>query len=189
MKFRIALAIALTSTGLQSQPATSATMAPVEIKKTELAPGIYQFTVAADGYVEQLNSVAVVNDADVLVFDTTTRPSTARTIRAEIRKITRKPVRFVVNSHWHPDHWSGNEVFAEANPEVEIIATEKERDFMLNMAALWPANLPKSLEAQEKSVAEQFASGKRPDGSPSLLSFGRRSNASFNRFATWSANS
>jgi len=113
-------------------------MAPVTISKTELAPGIYQFQVASDGYVEQLNCVAIVNDADVLVFDTTTRPSTARTILSELRKITPKPVRFVVNSHWHPDHWSGNEVFAEANPELEIIATEKERDFMLNLASFGP---------------------------------------------------
>jgi len=140
-------------------------MAPVTISKTELAPGIYQFQVASDGYVEQLNCVAIVNDADVLVFDTTTRPSTARTILSELRKITPKPVRFVVNSHWHPDHWSGNEVFAEANPELEIIATEKERDFMLNLASFWGSYLPKSLAGQEKSDAEQFASGKRPDGS------------------------
>ena len=145
-------------------PAASS-FAPVEISRTELAPGIYQFTVASDGYVEQLNCVAIVNDADVLVFDTTTRPSTARTILAEIRKITPKPVRFVVNSHWHPDHWSGNEVFAAANPALEIIATEKERDFMLNFSAFYPSYIPKSLAAQEKAVAEQFATDKRPDGS------------------------
>jgi glyoxylase-like metal-dependent hydrolase (beta-lactamase superfamily II) len=128
-----------------------------------LAPGIYQFTVASDGYVEQLNSVAVVTDADVLVFDTTTRPSTARQIIAEIRKITPKPVRFVVNSHWHPDHWSGNEAYAAAFPGLEIIATEKERDLMLNLSAFYPSYIPKGLAAQEKSVAEQFATGKRPD--------------------------
>lgn len=138
----------------------------VEIAKTQLAPGIYQFTVASDGYVEQLNCVAIINDADVIVFDTTTRPSTARTILQEIRKITTKPVRYVVNSHWHPDHWSGNEVFADANPDLEIIATEKERDLMLNTAAMWPRNLPKALDGQEKSVAAQFASGRRPDGTP-----------------------
>ncbi|WP_028969479.1 MBL fold metallo-hydrolase [Sphingomonas sp. URHD0057] len=140
--------------------------APVEIARTELAPGIYQFTVASDGYVEQLNSVAIVTDRDVLVFDTTTRPSTARTILEEIRKITPKPVRFVANSHWHPDHWSGNEVFAAADPDLEIIATEKERDFMLNFSAFYPSYIPKGLAAQEKSVAEQFATNKRADGSP-----------------------
>jgi cyclase len=143
-----------------------APMAPVSISTTELAPGVYQFTVASDGYVEQLNSVAIVTDVDVVVFDTTTRPSTARQIIARIRKITNKPVRYVVNSHWHPDHWSGNEAFAAAFPGLEIIATEKERDFMLNMTSLWSSYLPKALHDQEKSVAEQFASGKTTNGEP-----------------------
>lgn len=165
MKLRIAWALALVPIGTAGGlPAAQPAMAPVEIAKTELAPGVYQFTVASDGYVEQLNSVAVVNDDDVLVFDTTTRPSTARTIRSEIRKLTPKPVRFVVNSHWHPDHWSGNEVFLEAHPGLQIIATEKERDFMRNTAAMWPGYIRKALEGQEKAVAEQFASGKTTDG-------------------------
>jgi len=143
-----------------------AAMAPVEISRTEIAPGVHQFTVASDGYVEQLNSVAIITDEDVLVFDTTTRPSTAKSILAQIRKLTPKPVRFVVNSHWHPDHWSGNEVFAAANPDVEIIATEKERDFMLNTAAFWSPYLTKALADQEKVVAEQFTSGKTTAGEP-----------------------
>ena len=151
--------------GASPSPSHTAT-APVKIAHIKLSPGIHQFTVAADGYVEQLNSVAIINDEDVLVFDTTTRPSTARKILGEIRKITRKPVRFVVNSHWHPDHWSGNEVFAAANPGLQIIATEKERDFMLNTAAMWPGYIRKALEGQEKAVADQFASGKTTDGAP-----------------------
>ena len=146
--------------------AASAVAAPVEISRTDLAPGIYQFTVASDGYVEQLNSIVIVTDEDVLVFDTTTRPSTAKTILGEIRKLTSKPVRFVVNSHWHPDHWSGNEVFAAANPDLAIIATEKERDFMLNTAAFWSPYLTRALADEEKSVADQFASGKTTAGQP-----------------------
>ena len=43
-----------------------------------IADGVYQFITAPDGYVPNGNSVAIVNDADVLVFDTFTRPSTAR---------------------------------------------------------------------------------------------------------------
>src|SRR5206468_211846 len=96
----------------------------------------------------------------------TTRPSTAEQIIAEIRKITDKPVRFVVNSHWHPDHWSGNQAYAAAFPGLEIIATEKQRDLMLNMTSLWPKLLPQELADEEKSVADQFASGKDTNGDP-----------------------
>src|SRR5947199_8413070 len=90
---------------LSAAPPARTQYAPVSIARTELAPGIFQFTVASDGYVEQLNSVAIVNDADVLLFDTTTRPSTADQIIAELRKTTAKPVRFVVNSHCPPYLW------------------------------------------------------------------------------------
>jgi cyclase len=144
-------------------PRTTAS-APVEVKTTKLADGVYQFTVASDGYVEQLNSVAVVMASDVLLFDTTTRPSTARVILAQIRRLTGKPVRYVVNSHWHPDHWSGNEVFADANPQLEIIATEKERDLMLNLTSLWGVYLPSSVKAAEQTLADEERTGVTASG-------------------------
>jgi glyoxylase-like metal-dependent hydrolase (beta-lactamase superfamily II) len=40
----------------------------------------------------------------------------------------------VANSHHYPDHWSGNEVLVEAFPNLEIIATEESRRYMLNIA-------------------------------------------------------
>ena len=134
--------------------AAAAQSVPVTVTRTQLADGIHQFSVASDGYVENLNSVVIVGDPDVLVFDTTTRPLTARTIIAEIRKLTAKPVRYVVNSHWHPDHWIGNVAFAEAFPGLEIIATEQERNYMLNMSASWAKTLPPQVDALAKALAE-----------------------------------
>src|SRR3984957_11872042 len=110
----------------------------VAVQKVQIADGIYQFITAPDGYVPNGNSVVIVNQNDVLVFDTFSRPSTARTVLTEIRKITNKPVRYVVNSHHHPDHWSGNEIYAEAFPGLEIIATEQTREFMETVANSWP---------------------------------------------------
>src|SRR5208337_2471659 len=79
--------------------APSSAQTGVAVQKVQIADGIYQFITAPDGYVPNGNSVVIVNENDVLVFDTFTRPSTARTVLAEIRKITDKPVRYVVNSH------------------------------------------------------------------------------------------
>src|SRR6185503_13242515 len=95
------------------------------IQKVVIADGIYQFTASFDQYVGNCNSTVIVNEQDVLVFDTNTRPSTARAILAEIRKITDKPIRYVVNSHWHPDHWSGNEVYAQAFSCQQIGANQE----------------------------------------------------------------
>jgi len=140
--------------------------AQVAIEKVQIADGVYQFITARDGYVPNGNSVVVVNKDDVLVFDTFTRPSTARTLLAEIRKITNKPVRYVVNSHWHPDHWSGNEVFAQKFPGLEIITTEETRQFMLNIANAWPAMYKAQLEKDRADVEQEISTGKEADGTP-----------------------
>ncbi len=134
------------------------------LQKVQIADGIYQFVTAPDGYVPNGNSVVIVNENDVLVFDTFTRPSTARTLLAEIRKITDKPVRYVVNSHHHPDHWSGNEVFAQAFPDLEIIASEESRQFMLNIANAWPPVFTNNLRKDEADFDKEVSTGKVSDG-------------------------
>ena len=135
-----------------------------DIKRVEVADGIYQFMTVRDSYVRQLNSVVIVNKHDLLVFDTNTRPSTARLILAELRKLTDKPVRYVVNSHWHPDHWSGNEVFAEAFPGVEIVSTEQTRQFMQNVAGAWPGRFNAELRKAQTALEEEISTGKLEDG-------------------------
>jgi cyclase len=136
----------------------------VAVQKVQIADGIYQFITAPDGYVPNGNSIVIINENDVLVFDTFTRPSTARTVLAEIRKLTDKPVRYVVNSHHHPDHWSGNEVYAEAFPNLEIIATEDTRRFMLNIAKAWPPVFTENLRKDQAELDKELSSGKESDG-------------------------
>ncbi len=149
---------------LLSSGALAAADPEINIQMTVLAEGIYQFTTAADGYVEQLNTVVVVNERDVLVFDTNTRPSSARHILAEIRRITDKPVRYVVNSHWHPDHWSGNEVFLEAFPNADIIATADALHYMRYAAPPWPARFHRNYQQAQADFDKERDTGKHADG-------------------------
>jgi cyclase len=135
-----------------------------DIRKIVIAEGIYQFMTIRDSYVRQLNSVVIVNENDVLVFDTNTRPSSARLILMEIRKITDKPVRYLANSHWHPDHWSGNEVYAQAFPGLEIIATEQTRQFMQNVANAWPGKFNAELKKVQSALEKENSTGKQVDG-------------------------
>jgi cyclase len=138
----------------------------VAVQKVQISEGVYQFITAPEGYVPNGNSIVVINEKDVLVFDTFTRPSTARTVLDEIRKITDKPVRYVVNSHWHPDHWSGNEVYAQAFPSLEIIATEETRQFMLNTANAWSPEFATTLLTDQADLDKQSTSHKDSDGIP-----------------------
>jgi len=55
------------------------------------------------------NGAFIVNDDDVLVVDTHYRPSYARELMGEIKKVTPLAVRYVVNTHWHNDHTQGNQ--------------------------------------------------------------------------------
>ena len=135
-----------------------------DIRKIVIADGIYQFMTMRDSYVRTLNSVVIVNDNDVLVFDTNTRPSSTRIILDEIKTITDKPVRYVINSHWHPDHWSGNEVYAKAFPGVEIIATEQTRQFMLNVANGFPVRFRTELNGVQTTLEKEMSTGKEDDG-------------------------
>lgn len=57
---------------------------------------------------------------EVLVFDSFNLPEAAEDMRAAIDRLVGKPVRYVINSHWHGDHIRGNQVFAGA----AIIATD-----------------------------------------------------------------
>jgi cyclase len=136
------------------------------VEKVVIANGIYQFKASYDGYVSNCNSTVIVNKDDVLVFDTNTRPSTARAILAEIRKITRKPVRYVVNSHWHPDHWSGNEVYAGEFTGLEIIATEETLRYMKNVSPAFPALFSAALKRQQAAFDKEMSSGMQSDGTP-----------------------
>lgn len=70
----------------------------------------------------------------MLVFDSNGTPSAADAVVTEIRKLTPHPVRYVVNSHWHWDHWYGTEAYTRAFPGVEVIAHEKTRMMMAGPA-------------------------------------------------------
>lgn len=67
------------------------------------------------------NSVFIVNDEDVVVVDTNLGPASARRTLAALRRLTGKPVRWVVNTHWHEDHILGNQVYRDAFPGVEFV--------------------------------------------------------------------
>ena len=74
------------------------------------------------------NAGFVIGDDGVLVIDTFQDPRPAKTLLAEIRKLTPLPIRFVVNTHYHLDHVNGNDVFAAAG--ATIVAHRNVRAWM-----------------------------------------------------------
>ena len=97
---------------------------------TKVADGIHA-AVAAPAYKVNSNTAIIESDDGVIIVDTHSKPSAARVIVERLRDITTKPVRYVINTHFHWDHWHGNEVYPAAYPGAEIITNQITREAML----------------------------------------------------------
>ncbi len=104
----------------------------VQIKVTKVAGTVYMLE-GAGGNI----GVSVGGDGIVIV-DNQFAPL-AEKIQAALKGITDKPVRFVINTHWHSDHVGGNAYFQKQGP---IIAQENVRERMKTGAAAAGRNIP-----------------------------------------------
>jgi glyoxylase-like metal-dependent hydrolase (beta-lactamase superfamily II) len=117
---------------IAAQPLAAQALPPrpsiLTYRTVKVAEGVYAFITPEErsGF-QSGNSVVIVGDDGVLVFDTGNIPSSTRRQIAEIRRLTPQPVRYVVNSHWHPDHNLGNSEYRAAYPGVRIVGTSATR--------------------------------------------------------------
>jgi glyoxylase-like metal-dependent hydrolase (beta-lactamase superfamily II) len=113
------------------------------------------------------NTLIVVTSEGVVVFDTGHSADTARRTIAEIRKLTKQPVRFVVNSHWHDDHVFGNQAYEEAFPGVQFVAHRETRADMISQSV--PSLKTHGVEYWKKMMdgfQERLAKGVTSDDKP-----------------------
>ena len=83
----------------------------------EIAEGVW--FVSGNGKVQTMsNAMVLVGEFDVLVVDSHVTPAASRALLDSLSVITDKPVRYLVNSHYHFDHAHGNQSFPQG---VEII--------------------------------------------------------------------
>jgi len=151
-----------------SRPLAGEAPPDTSLTKEVLGEGIYLFRApSALDLWTATNVVVIVNDDDVTVFDSNTRARTARMVIAEIRKITPKPVRTLINSHWHQDHWSGNDEYVKAFPGLQIVATTETRDYMKHMGSRFFAEGLNAQAARQRAALDTAVrTGKQHDGSP-----------------------
>jgi len=123
----------------------------------KIADGVY-YATATGSMVTGSNNVLIVGDRDVMVVDTGTSPAAARAFVEDIRMITNKPVRYVVNTHFHYDHTNGNQVYAG---KADIIAHEYVKDALQNRDVLHTepfktsqlTNVPNRIDTLKKQIA------------------------------------
>ncbi len=83
--------------------------APLPFTLQSLGHGVYA-AIDMDGKAGA-NAGFVIGDDAVAVVDTFQRPAAAEALLQAIRAKTSLPIRFVINTHYHIDHVSGNRIF------------------------------------------------------------------------------
>lgn len=103
------LALAIGSSSAQEVAGTKAH----EVIFRQVAPDLY-FLFDFD----LSNAAFLVTDEGVIVIDTRQHPRDGQDLLDHIRKVTDKPIRWVVNTHFHGDHNYGNSVFKAAGATI-----------------------------------------------------------------------
>src|ERR1700730_18706742 len=119
----------------------------------KVADGVYA-AIAKPGGLASGNAGFVIGDEGVLIFDTFYTPAAMEELIGEIQALTKLPIRFAVNSHYHLDHTGGNQVLVARG--VPIIAhdnvlkwqTTKNKRFL-------PA--PEDLQKRRADAAKQLS--------------------------------
>jgi cyclase len=130
MRVRVTAAFALFIAGWLWIDARAQTNAPIVSgahRFEKVTDGVY-YATASGTMTVGANSPIIVTDTEAIVIDSEITPAAARALIADIKAITDKPVKYVIDSHYHYDHAFGNQVFG---PDVQVIGHENTRKRLL----------------------------------------------------------
>ncbi len=151
------LALLITLAGVQSQRQPAGTDHNGKAYRfNKVADGVYH-AVGTGALTVVGNSSFIVNDDDVIVVDDHVSPAAAWVLLDEIKTLTNKPVRTVINTHFHYDHAHGNQVF---DKDVAIIGHEFTREMLMGGKSLqmplykgYVTGLPGQIENLKQRIA------------------------------------
>ncbi len=95
---------------------------------TKVADNVYSYVDvknAAPGNSFAANAGIVIGSDGILVVDTLISAKEARKFMADIKKVSSKPIRYVVDTHYHLDHAFGNGEFARAGATIISHAADR----------------------------------------------------------------
>ncbi len=117
---------------------------------TKITDDIYYASGYALGGVQM-----VITDQGLVIIDTTESKETAKVILEEFRKITDKPIRYIIYTHGHVDHVCGSTVFMEEG--AQVIATRETVDFLSKDFGSLGRFHNRSRHIQFGDIAEDYA--------------------------------
>lgn len=166
--------VALLLLALLVIPLSSQTPRPAPTR-VQIARDVYVYMTPSYGAVGlDGNSVVIVSRDGVLIFDANGTPAAAAAVLRDLRTLTAAPVRYIVYSHWHWDHWYGTQVYTSAFPDAVVIAHEQTRALMAGPAlAFNRPGLEQQLPAYVRSLEARVAAAERTQPPPATLSADR----------------
>jgi len=108
---RLLIAAALTTICCSSVLAQQIDYSKLEIKTTDLGHGVYLLNWQGG------DSMFLVGDDGVLLVDTSVAQMGAK-IKAAIARVSTKPIKLVINTHAHADHFGANELMAQGGAVI-----------------------------------------------------------------------
>jgi glyoxylase-like metal-dependent hydrolase (beta-lactamase superfamily II) len=152
---------------LAAGAAAADTFATRERVVTPLATGVYAIRHKdATPDWPNGNSLVVIGEREVLVVDACVLPSAAREDIAQIRRWTDKPVRWLVNTHWHIDHNAGNRAYLDAFPGLAIVAQRDTKQMMDEVNPGVPARFVAAYTKQVDAMQKSLDAGTGENGRP-----------------------
>ena len=112
----------------------------VQVKMVPITPTVYLLQGAGG------NVVVSAGDDAVFVVDAQLAQLTKK-LQAAIAELTSNPVRFVVNTHWHPDHVGGNENLGKAGATLRAHENARRRMSAEQFIAAQNRKIPRSPSA------------------------------------------
>ena len=136
---RLTLGSAWTGAALLEQAVFRAAAARAQSNTADL-PKLFNIEKLADGIyaaiakpAAQINCNAVIfeQDRDLMIVDTHSKPSAAISLLSQIRReVSPKPVKYIVNSHFHWDHTQGNGAYRRIAPNAAVVSSEVTRQLL-----------------------------------------------------------
>ena len=131
---------------------------PVLFDIDRIADGVYA-ALAKPQTLLNCNAVVFENAEDILIMDSHSKPSAVASLVRQLRdQVTRKPVRYVVASHFHWDHAQGLPAYRRVAPHADLVASEATRkligDQTLPRLKQSFTDLEKSVEDYRKKAAD-----------------------------------
>ena len=125
-----------TASPAPTKPTSGAlTLESAGAKLVQLADGVYGLIASTD-FPPKGNQIAICNGGivigsdGVLVIDPFHTPELGELVLATVKKLTDKPIRYVVNTHYHFDHTGGNAAFKKIG--VPIVGRGLIREYIVS---------------------------------------------------------